>query len=124
MDTSQIFVTIGGMVLILFVLVFFFGPRKSATAHESRGVQTVQVLVKGGYAPDLIEVQVGRPVRLVFRREENNSCTEEVVFSDFGIVRRLPQNESVPIEFTPDKPGEFIFHCAMNMVRGRLIVRP
>jgi plastocyanin domain-containing protein len=32
--------------------------------------------------------------------------------------------KTTPVEFTPDKAGEFIFACGMNMVRGKLIVTP
>jgi plastocyanin domain-containing protein len=28
----------------------------------------------------------------------------------------------VPVEFMPDKPGEYGFACPMGMFRGRLIV--
>ncbi len=83
----------------------------------------MDVLVKGGYSPDRIVVKQGQPVRLNFRREETSGCSEQVVFSDFGIVQNLPAFESTPVEFTPDKPGEFTFTCGMNMMRGRLIVR-
>jgi plastocyanin domain-containing protein len=47
-----------------------------------------------------------------------------VVFPDFGIVKDLPVGRSVPVEFTPERPAEYEFHCGMNMVRGRLVVRP
>jgi plastocyanin domain-containing protein len=125
MDSATIFVLSFGTLLIAFTLWFFLGPREATEVKaNSRGVQEVNVTVKGGYAPDRIEVQQGRPVRLNFRREENNSCTEQVVFSDFNITKNLPQGETVPVEFTPEKSGEFSFHCAMNMVRGKLIVRP
>ena len=66
----------------------------------------------------------GRPVRLNFRREESTACTEQVIFGDFGLSKILPQGQTVPIEFTPKQAGEFTFHCGMNMVRGKLIVRP
>jgi len=125
MDTAEIFVVAGGLALIALTLWFFFGPREAATAQGGEGgVQEVTVVVKGGYSPDRIEVRQGRPVRLNFRREETNSCTEQVVFGDFNIVRTLPTGQVVPIEFTPDKAGEFTFTCGMNMVRGKLIVRP
>jgi len=39
-------------------------------------------------------------------------------------VRDLPAYKTTPVEFTPDKPGEFTFACGMNMVRGKLIVQP
>jgi plastocyanin domain-containing protein len=125
MDTAQIAVTGGGAALIGFILWFFFGPRVAAVARQSEsGVQEVEVVVQGGYTPDRIEVRQGRPVRLTFHRKESNPCTEQVVLGDFGIACHLPEGERVTVEFTPDKAGEFTFHCSMNMVRGTLVVKP
>ena len=124
MDTAEIFVVVAGLTSIAFTLWFFFGSREAAQALVADGVQEMTVIVRGGYSPDRIEVEAGRPVRLNFRREETNSCTEQIIFSDFGIARMLPQGETVPVEFTPGQPGEFTFHCGMNMVRGKLIVHP
>lgn len=124
MDSAEIWVVTGGLTLCAFVLWFFFGPRASEKATASTGgVQQIKVIVKGGYSPDRIEVEQGKPVRLLFRREESTACTEQVIFGDFGISKMLPQGQEVPVEFTPDKTGEFTFHCGMNMVRGKLIVR-
>lgn len=124
MDTAEILVLVGGIALIGFVLWFFFGAREAATAKSGdSGVQEMEVVVKGGYTPDRIEVKRGQPVRLLFTREESNPCTEQVIFGDFGIARDLPQGKVISIEFTPDKAGEFLFTCGMNMVRGKLIVR-
>lgn len=123
MDTAEIFVTVGGVALIGFILWFFFGPRKATAARiGGAGRQEVDIVVKGGYSPDRIEVRQGQPVRLNFLRQETNPCTEQVIFGDFGIARELPVGESVPVEFTPEEPGEYEFHCGMNMFRGRLIV--
>ncbi len=125
MDTAQIAVTAAGAGLIGFILWFFFGPREATAARASTaGVQEIEVVVRGGYTPDRIEVRQGQPVRLTFLREESTACTEQVVIGDFGISKRLPEGERVAVEFTPDRPGEFTFHCAMNMVRGKLIVVP
>ena len=124
MDTTEIMVTTTGVLLIAFTLWFFFGAREATAATVSAGgVQEVNVVVQGGYSPDRIEVRQGQPVRLNFRREDTSSCTEQVVFGDFGIIRDLPTGQNMPIEFTPDKPGEFTFACGMNMVRGKLIVK-
>ncbi len=125
MDASEIGVIIGGVALIGFILWYFFGEREKVVAQEdATGVQEIKVTVKGGYSPDVIVVKQGRPVRLDFYRDETSSCTEQVVFGDFGIVRDLPAYKTTPIEFTPNKPGEFTFACGMNMVRGKLIVQP
>lgn len=125
MDAAQIAVTAGGAALIALILWFFFGARRATAARDGgTGVQEVEVVVRGGYTPDRIEVRQGRPVRVTFLRRESNPCTEQVILGDFGISRTLPEGERVPVEFTPDEPGEFTFHCSMNMVRGTLVVKP
>jgi plastocyanin domain-containing protein len=125
MDTTEIMVVIGGLASIALVLWYFFGERErvAATTNES-GVQEIGVMVKGGYSPDRIEVREGVPVRLNFYRDETSSCSEQVVFGDFGISRHLPPFQTTAIEFTPDKAGEFTFTCGMSMMRGKLVVSP
>lgn len=124
MDTSQIFVTTSGIAAIFGVVWFFFlGERQRVRATVvAGGLQEIRVRVKGGYDPDVIVVEKGRPVRLDFYRDETISCSDTVVFGDFGIARPLPAFKTTPIEFTPEKSGEFIFTCGMNMMHGKLIV--
>ncbi len=125
MDSSELGVIVGGVVTITFVLWYFFGERESVAAPATEaGVQEIKVTVKGGYSPDVIVVKQGRPVRLDFYRDETSSCSDTVVFGDFGIARPLPAFKTTPVEFTPDKAGEFTFTCGMNMMRGKLIVTP
>jgi Cu+-exporting ATPase len=125
MDIAEISVTIGGIAVVAFILWFFFGPRKATRAKSmTGGAQEIDIEVRGAYSPDRIEVRQGTPVRLTFIRKESNACTAQVVFPDFGIVKDLPVGRPVPIEFTPERAGELPFHCGMNMVRGRLIVKP
>jgi plastocyanin domain-containing protein len=124
-DATQVAVLIAGILLIGLILWYFFGEREPTVAEEgAEGVQEVKITVKGGYSPDLIVVKQGRPVRLDFYRDETASCSEEVIFGDFGIARPLPAFKTTPIEFTPDKAGEFTFTCGMNMLRGKLVVEP
>jgi plastocyanin domain-containing protein len=123
MDSTQIAVMIGGLATIAFVIWYFFGERsRAAAAVTQTGVQEINVTVKGGYSPDVIVVREGLPVRLNFYRDETASCSEQVVFGDFGIARDLPPFKTTSIEFTPKKTGEFTFTCGMNMLRGKLIV--
>ena len=124
MDTSQWAVLVGGIGLIGFILWYFFGQREAAEAQQTEcGTQEIKITVKGGYAPDTIVVKQNVPVRLNFFRDETSACSEQVIFGDFGIVRDLPAHQTTPIEFTPDKTGEFGFTCGMNMMRGKLIVQ-
>ncbi|MDQ6718018.1 MAG: cupredoxin domain-containing protein [Gemmatimonadota bacterium] len=115
----------GGVALIAAILWYFFGPKKRTAAQVSAaGTQEIKITVKGAYSPNVIVVKQGAPVKLDFYRDETSSCSEEVVFGDFGIARKLPAFKTTSIEFTPDKTGEFTFTCGMNMMRGTLVVEP
>ena len=124
MSGSDYAVIAGGLTLIAAIAWFFWGPRQGGyrAAVTSGGYQEAMILVKGGYTPDVIVVERGKPVRLNFRREETDACSEMVVLGDFGKSAKLPTGEVVPVEFLPDKPGEYEFSCQMGMLRGKLIV--
>jgi plastocyanin domain-containing protein len=122
-DAAQVGVTIAGLLLIALVAWFFFGEREKAAARVGDGgIQVLHVMVKGGYSPDTLVVKRGRPVRIDFDRQETSSCSDTVVFGDFGISQPLPAFRTTPVQFTPEKTGTFEFTCGMNMLRGRLIV--
>ena len=95
-----------------------------ATAvSTSAGVQQVDIIVKGGYSPDVIEVERGKPVQLNFYRDEENSCSEELLFPDFSIHRDLPAFRTTAVELLPQEAGQFEFTCGMHMLRGSLVVK-
>ena len=125
MSVDEIAVTAMGLVAIAGVAWFFWGSRREGVraAVTSSGVQETMVLVKGGYTPDVIVVDAGTPVRLNFRREETAACSERVLFPAFGRSADLPEGEIVPIDFTPEQPGEYGFECGMGMLHGKLVVR-
>jgi plastocyanin domain-containing protein len=124
MTPDRIVVTVLGFALIAFIVWFFWFKRARGTraATTSDGYQEAMILVKGGYTPDVIVVEKGKPVRLNFRREESASCSEMVVFPDFDKSAKLPTGETVAIELLPQEAGEFEFSCQMGMFRGRLVV--
>lgn len=124
MTPDQVGVTVGGVVLAAFVAWFFWvKPSKGTEATTvSDGFQEQMILVKGGYTPDTVRVKAGRPVRLLFRREETAMCSERVVIPDFERAADLPTGQVIPIEFVPSDPGEHEFTCQMGMLRGRILV--
>ena len=126
MTSTQIVVTAVGAVAIVWVLWYFLFSRGKAVAAVAApsGVQEVRVTVKGGYTPDTIVVQAGKPVRLQFYRDETADCSERVVFEKFGIDQQLPAFQTTTIEFTPEQAGEYPFRCGMNMLKGLLVVEP
>ncbi|MDX6612122.1 MAG: hypothetical protein QOD75_1308 [Blastocatellia bacterium] len=123
MNQSQLIVTLVGLGLIAWIVWYFWLWKRESVAAQTNagGIQIVDVTVKGGYQPASITVQVGRPLRLNFTRREASLCGEEVVLPDFGKRAHLPENQTVPIEVTLEKPGEYEFTCGMNMYKGKLI---
>jgi len=124
MSAIQIVAILSGIVLtVLIAWYFWFAPKERTLAKVSdSGAQEVAITVKGGYTPDVIVVQKGRPVRLTFTRQESSACSEKVLFPDFNQNALLPEGEQVTLEFTPAKEGEYGFQCQMGMLRGKLIV--
>ena len=117
---DKIIVTMGGILGFFFTFWFFLGKRDSKAKEV---VDSIDVIVKGGYSPDVISVKKGKTVTLNFIRKDESSCLEEVVLSDFKIKRYLPLNKKVSIQITPQSVGKFDFSCGMGMFHGKLIVK-
>ncbi len=124
MTPDRWIVTVLGIAFIACIAWFFWMKKAKGTraTTTSGGYQEAMILVKGGYTPDVVVVEHGKPVRLNFRREETAACSEMVLFPDFNKSTHLPTGETVAVEFLPEKPGEYEFACQMGMLRGRLIV--
>jgi plastocyanin domain-containing protein len=124
MEPAAFWVTAGGVALAIAVNVYFFSPRKPVVAAPPAddGPQVVRIAVRGSYDPSRIEVRSGRPVRILFRREEVEGCSDTVLIPEWGISQRLPAYEDTVVEFTPTTPGEYEFTCGMHMMRGSIVV--
>ncbi len=124
MTPAQILVTGGGLAVIGFIAWFFWLKRTAGVKATvvSDGYQEQLILVRGGYTPDTIRVAAGRPVRLLFRREETAVCSEHVLLPDFGKSAALPTGQVVPLEFMPAEAGTHEFTCQMGMLRGQIVV--
>lgn len=125
MTITQIIVTLVGLGVIGWIVWYFWLWQGESVAAETGagGVQVVEVTVKGGYQPASIVAEAGRPLRLNFTRRETTPCGEEVVLPEFGRRAHLPEDQTVPVEVTPERPGEYEFTCGMNMYKGKIIVR-
>lgn len=117
-------VVAAGVAAIAWVNWYFFIAQPSAvsaTARASNGVPEVTITVKGGYEPALVRVRAGQPIRLTFDRQETSSCSEEIVFPDFGVKKFLPAFQKTTIEVTPPTAGRYGFTCGMSMLHGALV---
>ncbi|MEK7402867.1 MAG: cupredoxin domain-containing protein [Gemmatimonadota bacterium] len=126
MTDAEWIVLIGGVIAIVAVNWYFLAPRSGATAVAGAagpdGAQTVRIKVQGGYTPQTVRVKRGRPVRLVFDRQETSPCSEEVVLAEFGIRQFLLPFKDTAVTFTPDRSGKFDMTCGMSMLHGNVVV--
>ena len=124
MTIDRVIVDLVGLGLIAAIVWFFWLVRAKGVkaSLSSGGYQEQMVLVKGGYTPDHIVVDRGKPVRLNFVRQESDPCSEMVLLPAFSKSAHLPEGQVVPIEFMPNEAGEFEFACQMGMFRGTVIV--
>lgn len=120
---SVVIVNLVGVALIGLIVWYFWlsKPQGSLAAAGVGGIQEAFIVVKGGYNPDTIRVEAGKPVKLVFNRQEADPCSEKVVFDSFGVSADLPEGKNIPVEFTPAEPGEYEFACQMGMLRGKVV---
>lgn len=125
MALSLWIINAAGLFLIAVIAWYFWGPKKSGSSAEvgSSGYQEIQIRVKGGYAPNTIFVQAGKPLRLEIVREEKTACSEMIVFPDFQKSMVLPYGKRMTIELMPDRPGSYPFTCQMGMYRGTMVVK-
>jgi plastocyanin domain-containing protein len=117
-------VVVLGLALLVGELWYFLGPRSSG-ARPKRGpvVQEIRVRVRDGYDPATIFVEAGRPVRLLFYRDETAECSDRVIFEDFGIDQPLPAFQTTAVEFQPTAAGDYHFHCGKSVLRGRVVAQ-
>ncbi len=120
MTPDKIIVTVVGLAGIVFTYWFFLGKRdKEVIVSDS----SVDILVEGGYTPEVISILKGKITKVNFIRKDPTSCLEEVVLGDFKVRKYLPLNQKVTIELTPQQTGEFTYSCGMNMYHGKIIVK-
>jgi plastocyanin domain-containing protein len=88
------------------------------------GRQVVEVVVNEGYHPNLIAAVAGRPMRLVFKRHDDDPCTGRIVFSAPRIDRALSATGITIVDLPARGPGHVLFTCGMGRYRGHIeIVR-
>jgi plastocyanin domain-containing protein len=126
MSATDWMVIVAGLGAIGWVNWYFFiAPRHAvarvAAPSTGAGPAELRIVVRGGYEPATVRVAAGKPVRLVFDRQETSPCSEEVVFPDFGIRKFLPTDRPTAIDITTPSPGRYEFTCGMSMLHGAVV---
>lgn len=84
-------------------------------------VVSVRALASGGYNNPTVNVKAGVPVRFDFSADPNAGCGRQLIIDNTGINLVSRSGETVSATFTPKTPGQYRFHCGMNMFRGVLV---
>ncbi len=85
---------------------------------EPGGYQVVDVTVHHGYQPASIRAKAHLPLRIVFHRQDDDACSERVVFSAPKVDRHLAEVGTTTIDLPAQPPGEVRFTCGMGRYRG------
>ena len=122
---TQVVTILVGLALIGFILWWFFGKHEvsSAAATVTADRQAADVLVDGGYKPEVVTLKQGGPATLRFTRKDPSACLDRVVFPDWGINRPLAQDKVEEITIDTSKPGEYEWACGMDMFHGKVIIK-
>lgn len=99
-----------------------FRPVPARMGEDGR-VQTLEVEVRGIYAPDRIGLTAGVPAELRFVRQDPAECASRLLIPAFGIDRQLPLGVPVTVTIPNPTPGEFLFTCHHGIYHGHLVVR-
>lgn len=94
----------------------------TGTGAAGDGRVAITVTEKG-FEPEVVTVSAGKPVTLVVTRTTAKTCATELVMPAHGINQPLPLGQAVEITFTPDKAGELTYACAMDMYKGKVVVK-
>lgn len=119
MTPDKILVSLFGLAGIAFTYWFFL--MRDEKEVETAG--SIDIIAEGGYSPEIISVPVDKTTKLNFLRKDATDCMGEVILSDFKIRKDLPINQKVTVEIKPEKPGEYVYTCSMNMYHGKIIAK-
>jgi len=94
------------------------------TKQLSDGTQEIEIRVKSGYHPSVIEAKPDKPLTLKFFRDEAagvHSCDQALSIPSQHISRPLPAQKEEVITLPAQKDGtEIAFECGMKMMKGKI----
>ena len=101
--------------------------KKDELVHKtellSTGIQQAKLVVKNGYNPTLIEGLPNIPIQLIFDRQEEAGCSNQVKFPDLQIQKELPAYSETKLELPALQEGNYKFTCGMDMIEGMVRIR-
>ena len=97
---------------------WFYKPTTISTSDSD----IVIIVDSGSYTPAHLTLPANKPTTLTFLRKDASPCAEVVMIPSLDINETLPLNQVITVDLPALEPGEYPFHCQMQMYRGMLIV--
>ncbi|WP_206485107.1 cupredoxin domain-containing protein [Thalassotalea sp. G2M2-11] len=109
----------GFLLIALIIWWFWLYKPKQTTVNNHELLIEVQ---NGVYSPSVIQVPANQPVTLKFLRKDESPCAETLLLPALEISKQLSLNTVTQVTLPSLSPGEYQFHCQMQMYRGVLKV--
>ena len=94
----------------------------SATgAQASEQEQTIDVA--GAFTPASVTIPANTPMRLHFRRSDQPTCAEEIVFPELNLRKKIAATETVTFDIPAQQARTLNFACGMDMLKGTVVVQ-
>ncbi|MDF1630814.1 MAG: cupredoxin domain-containing protein [Alcanivoracaceae bacterium] len=119
---TNVLVNAAGLAAMMMIVWWFWLWKPSNAANTKAGVIDIRV-ANGTYSPALIDSPAGQPLTLRVLREDASPCAEYLIVDGLGVNEALPIDRRHDIELPVMQPGEYRFHCQMNMYQGVLRIR-
>jgi len=116
----MLIINIAGLLLIA-LIVWWFWLYKPKQAELSSN-DLVIVVENGTYTPSRIKFSANESIILQFLRKDASPCAEIVLIPELKVSETLPINKIKKIQLPAMTPGEYEFHCQMQMYRGKINV--
>lgn len=116
----MLLINIAGIALIALIVWWFWLYKPREVALDDGDL--IIVVENGSYQPARIRLEANRPGKLHFLRKDPSPCAEMLLVPQLEISESLPLDQTLSIELPPLEPGEYDFHCQMQMYRGVLKV--
>lgn len=104
-------------------LTLLAGCKQEAQKGAADTNRVTITVTEKGFEPEIVTVSAGKPVTLIVTRQTAQTCATELVMPAQGINKPLPLGQAVEITFTPEKAGELTYACAMDMYKGKVVVK-
>ena len=99
--------------------------RKGQDEYKALGLDDKSLVIaveNGVYSPARIKVAAGNAIEIKFLRKDPSPCAETLLIPDLDVSEMLPLDKEKVIHLPALEPGEYAFHCQMQMYRGQITV--